>query len=883
MFTESDEFTCSILVGRRPSSNAIVFVTDNCDAINAIFLMEVSPSSSSSSSSSSWTPRRQKRHLDVGPMKNRKLEREKIQSRKKDVQDSILRFMDDSQDVDTFKQVLVNSARRHQVQSTHKSHAKQKNKPIFGPSIQKVPGSIPRQRVEAPNLVNCKASYSHTCLEGKIGNYPNVMMRRCSNPQLTLYSQDETRIGRQRNISNNEKSKTTGNQEFSVRQKLDMSCNEATREYGLREADEERQKSISTATHGRNDQSQMKNSPTQGPLDQETAQVKESKESAITPILHVHGKETDVDEIVFTGSNNLTKPMKSPPGKASFDNRVKQLRQRLSEASFHGDKISSLASPSNHKTYLSRHSRHSVSSTHQVRQTARDALVNISQISQKDPVGGPLLVIESRFPTKENKNDKVAKDLSDLENYNEADDMNIPIDADINSESEEEECLFHLILDIPTSPSQNVDREVVNKRTVPQPNMKQVLNLLAALDCPNTTTSSHLGQDPQITTQWTKNCSQSDQALFRDTVERDWFGSTLNDMEVECMAFKQALCEQFDLEGTDLDLILDHISAANGRGAPVSWDLVEALVFPDDQYQNDGSVIDWMERISYDQGNDTQSSEEERHSSPWTRVSSSTREHYQEVILHLIELEEKSVDRHPPEELFRRQQIMIQLLRATSVEKAHVSCVTLDDISEIVAHVKLSIDHNTQIQWSMMENVVFPLGIPIGGGECAEDIKAMDCLTANSFQENPGREAQEVAVPQGPEQDYINLSESDLEIVLDHIMLCTEVGNEIRWDLLAEILFPCDDIRQELLLKNTMFKKRVENNLSSGIECSNATVDIVQERARAVLSLSNHDLVVASTHDWDLTEFSDGDHFHEGSYSSFFEDSLTSIRRDHYP
>jgi hypothetical protein len=99
---------------------------------------------------------------------------------------------------------------------------------------------------------------------------------------------------------------------------------------------------------------------------------------------------------------------------------------------------------------------------------------------------------------------------------------------------------------------------------------------------------------------------------------------------------------------------------------------------------------------------------------------------------------------------------------------------------------------------------------------------------------------------------------------------------------LAEILFPCDDIRQELLLKNTMFKKRVENNLSSGIQCSNATVDIVQEHARAVLSLSNHDLDVASTHDWDLTEFSDGDHFHEGSYSSFFEDSLTSIRRDQY-
>jgi hypothetical protein len=167
-------------------------------------------------------------------------------------------------------------------------------------------------------------------------------------------------------------------------------------------------------------------------------------------------------------------------------------------------------------------------------------------------------------------------------------------------------------------------------------------------------------------------------------------------------------------------------------------------------------------------------------------------------------------------------------------------------------------ERDKQILWSMLENVFL-------FDECVDDIKAIDDINENLSRVRPVNETHEVAVFQDPSHDYMKLSESDLEIILDHIVLCTHVNNEIRWDLLAEILFPCDDYRQKLLLENTLLRKSVEKNLlpanEPGNQPANTNADVAQERARAVFSISNHDLNVASSHDFDLTECDNVDLF----------------------
>jgi hypothetical protein len=251
----------------------------------------------------------------------------------------------------------------------------------------------------------------------------------------------------------------------------------------------------------------------------------------------------------------------------------------------------------------------------------------------------------------------------------------------------------------------------------------------------------------------------------------------------------------------------------------------------------------------------------------------SRREWYQEVILQLFELEEELLQKLPSDELYGRQQVLIQLLRATSEEEAYMTSLSLDDVSEIIAHVQLCIEFGSPVQWSMLESIVFPMGLPTDNSSvhtprdvvlstaaqdecCSKDPSNRDITNLDSF------------------HDYVELTEAELEIVLNHINLCHEVGQEIRWDLLAEILFPCDTVRKELLANKTTVMDRKPPNLESVDE---SDFKVVKERARAVLSLSNHDWNVASLHNWDLSDDHDSDvDIHEGSNGSFFEDSAAS-------
>jgi vacuolar-type H+-ATPase subunit E/Vma4 len=67
----------------------------------------------------------------------------------------------------------------------------------------------------------------------------------------------------------------------------------------------------------------------------------------------------------------------------------------------------------------------------------------------------------------------------------------------------------------------------------------------------------------------------------------------------------------------------------------------------------------------------------------------SLRENYQEAILDLFQQEEDYLGQLPSNERYRRQQILIQLLRATSEDEYHLAMISLEDLSEIISHVHL--------------------------------------------------------------------------------------------------------------------------------------------------------------------------------------------------
>jgi hypothetical protein len=391
--------------------------------------------------------------------------------------------------------------------------------------------------------------------------------------------------------------------------------------------------------------------------------------------------------------------------------------------------------------------------------------------------------------------------------------------------------------------------------------LRQILSLLAALDRAKSKAPSDPRQEENSTTTGTTSGCTNDGVLLRCTlVEKGGIANVLGDVEKECRAQKQALREQFGLDETDLRFILDHISAAQDRKADVRWDLIEALVFPEDlghhlpPQHHDSDTDD----LALGDGD----------------LFLSRQEHYQEVILELFAIHEESQNLVPPRELYRRQQVLIYLLRATSDEEAHLTTLSLNDVSEIVAHVELCIEHKLDVQWPMLESIVFPLGLPMDEQEevvtemARNNTCAIDQKDANDSSETHG----------DPLQKYVDLSEAELETVLNHINLCAEVGKEIRWDLLAEVLFPCNDARKRLLVSNSSFNSKLTKNVDKVQELptANATGVVKQERARAILSLSTHDWNVASTHPWNAFNGSEHD-IQEGSCGSFYEDSSGSV------
>jgi hypothetical protein len=94
----------------------------------------------------------------------------------------------------------------------------------------------------------------------------------------------------------------------------------------------------------------------------------------------------------------------------------------------------------------------------------------------------------------------------------------------------------------------------------------------------------------------------------------------------------------------------------------------------------------------------------------------SRREVYQEAILELCEIMEASIPFWTPEELRVRRQVLVHLLQATSERETHLTNLMLEDVSEIVVHVRC-LEANCEVEWDIIRDIVFPVGYEEGEEE----------------------------------------------------------------------------------------------------------------------------------------------------------------------
>ncbi|KAG7353007.1 hypothetical protein IV203_009055 [Nitzschia inconspicua] len=397
-----------------------------------------------------------------------------------------------------------------------------------------------------------------------------------------------------------------------------------------------------------------------------------------------------------------TEPFQSRIERSSCEDTMIEIRQQLMESSFEGEKTHSGFLKQKNDDPSSKDRIIHSDARNQTRQMPQSQAVSINT-SPDNCEDSPI----NHHDTSCDRCQSGAKPISghslDLEN------KDLLMEEEINSEGENEESMLYFTLCVPSESCQTLDEDnragsmdtyencSSQKGSESQLDFKQLLLNLAALNVSKHHDVTPSSQQSETTSIAFLNCNVTHDKMFldRSSVGRGDLDSNLDRIDRECRAQKQALQEHFNLDETDLDFILDHIAAAQNCEADIRWDLIEALVFPEDLEHHE-SV---MREIPVIQDDSTY------------RDAISIREHYQEMILDLLELHEESQASLQPEELHRRQQTLIHLLRATSDEEAHLTSLSLDDVSEIVAHIQLCFEQDLEIQWSMLHFIVFPLGI----------------------------------------------------------------------------------------------------------------------------------------------------------------------------
>jgi hypothetical protein len=137
----------------------------------------------------------------------------------------------------------------------------------------------------------------------------------------------------------------------------------------------------------------------------------------------------------------------------------------------------------------------------------------------------------------------------------------------------------------------------------------------------------------------------------------------------------------------------------------------------------------------------------------------SRREEYQEAILELCEMMEASIPFWAPEELRVRRHVLVRLLQATSDRETHLTNLTLEDVSEIVGHVRC-LEANCEVEWDIIRDIVFPVG---NEGEEEEPLAEETPDVGNHVTTDDQRE-----VLKGIQQSFA-LSEKELFAVLVHV------------------------------------------------------------------------------------------------------------------
>ena len=369
---------------------------------------------------------------------------------------------------------------------------------------------------------------------------------------------------------------------------------------------------------------------------------------------------------------------------------------------------------------------------------------------------------------------------------------------------------------------------------------------------------------------------------------------------------RQALLNQFDLDPFDLKFVLEHIELCQEENTAIRWDLVRTVFFPDeddtlDNSKNSGKanssrkgsfegheslpVLDFSASMALGPSSQTKNwnsttdctsywNNSTAGISPLGRSHSSyaffedgedleedgsylsQREEYQEEILVLYEEAEAAMAELSHEERQLRRHVLVQLLQATSEDEAHLTSLTLDDVAEIVHHVRVCRETKTEIQWDMIRDIVFPLGI-------AKE-QLMPSLASNGSEENDGGDEEmkndsantfhtSFMSIGNPEQygiindvselgrkndsflEFFDLEEEELDVVLLHINICTANNESIRWDLIGEVLFPGDPARQAMLSDRIL-----EGDDTSAADLVQSAHSALQTRKNAILSLSNH-------------------------------------------
>jgi hypothetical protein len=195
------------------------------------------------------------------------------------------------------------------------------------------------------------------------------------------------------------------------------------------------------------------------------------------------------------------------------------------------------------------------------------------------------------------------------------------------------------------------------------------------------------------------------------------------------------------LESDDLDSIVEHIQLGQSESQEIRWDWIETMFFPEPEGSSRhlhpkelkcsdrrslDSEITFSDIESLAEGSYEHEDDFAYRKSPFDAPTAESsilgsknsakltrRESYQQAILDLVyePLEAKMLENNhqlslADDELQMRRQVLIQLLQATTIEEAHLTKLSLDDVSKVVHHAKHCRETDASLHWSMIRAMV---------------------------------------------------------------------------------------------------------------------------------------------------------------------------------